>query len=338
MKTIRVAFRGRVQGVFMRKYVKRCADRAGVVGTAENKKSGEVEVFACGTEDALNAFIEECKKGSLLAHIESVKVYVTHEDLSDAKGFTIIRSSTSVIGDKCAAFLTWFQTRVLQRNAFSVLPQHVVIIPDGNRRFAKRFGWLPFAGHSRGSDRMVELVEVLFALDIPYVTAWGFSTENWKREKAEVDALMNIFLTSLYGYEKWCVKYDIRFYHFGRTDRIPIELREALAQLEEKTKSYSTYHLAFAIDYGGEDEVVRATEKMIRAGDTSLLPYLDSKQFPDVDLVIRTGGEQRTSGMMPLSTMYAEYIFSPLYFPQFTVGELYKALKVFERRKRRFGR
>lgn len=230
---------------------------------------------------------------------------------------------------------------------------HVAIIPDGNRRWAKQKGLPTFEGHRRGFDILRKLADYLRKINVQVLTVWAFSTENWNRDPKEVEYLMGI-------YEKWldqnlkvAQKEQIRIIHLGRKDRIRESLRDKLEEVEEKTKHFTKYYLGIALDYGGRDELLRATKKL-QAMDSASSPqtryklqneddlnhFLDTKDFPypNPDLIIRTSGEQRTSGFMIWQSAYSEYIFHPKYLPDFTVDELKKSLEDFQNRKRRFGK
>lgn len=337
--TVRIVMRGRVQGVFMRKWVKRYADSHELFGTVENKKNGNVEVYVFGTQEKIDTAVEAFKKGSVLSKVQDIKVFpVTSAPLCN-NSFTILYGSSSYIVDKAKAFLCLVKNTFTYTVEYAHIPKHLVIIPDGNRRYAMRRKWLPTAGHTYGARRMEELVEYAFEHGVTHLTVWGFSTENWKRSKEEVDGLMQLFLHAMDRYEALCHKHAIRFYHFGRKDRIPEVLRTRMEILSTTTAQYTQKHIALAIDYGGLDEIIRAVEqiqeKKLPAG--AIVNCADSAVFPLVDLIIRTGGEVRTSGILPLSTLYAEYYFSPKYFPDFTTKHLHAAFKEFEKRKRRFG-
>jgi undecaprenyl diphosphate synthase len=337
--TVRIVIRGRVQGVFMRKWIKRYADNHELFGTVENKKDGSVEVYVFGTQEKIDTAVEVFKKGSVLSKVQDIKVFPVKSALFSSNSFTILYGSSSYIIDKAKAFLCLVKNTFTRTVEYAHIPKHLVIIPDGNRRYAMRRKWLPTAGHTHGARRMGELVEYAFDHGVTHLTVWGFSTENWKRSKEEIDSLMKLFLHAMDQYEALCHKHTIRFYHFGRKDRIPEVLRTRMEVLSAATMYYGERHIAFAIDYGGMDEIIRAVEQVQekRLHADAIVNCTDSAVFPPVDLVIRTGGEMRTSGILPLATLYAEYYFSSKYFPDFTTKHLHVAFKEFEKRKRRFG-
>lgn len=242
------------------------------------------------------------------------------------------------------------------------IPQHVVIIPDGNRRWARERGLPTFEGHRRGFQRAIEIGKKAREMGIKYFTLWGFSTENWHRSKEEVNYLMQLFKQMVDQHLQEALKNKIKIIHFGRKDRFDLELKNKLIKAEEETKDFYQYYLGLALDYGGRDEILRAIEKIgkrfkdqikssllqnsnrasfasefkIEEGDFS--KYLDTKEFPDPDLVIRTSGEIRTSGLMIWQTAYAEWIFYQKYFPDFTPNDLEKCIYQYINRQRRFGK
>ena len=223
-------------------------------------------------------------------------------------------------------------------------PIHVSIIPDGNRRWAKEKGLAASMGHEKAFDRdnLLSIVNEAKSLGIKYLSLWAFSTENWNRDSLEVNILFKLFSTWLSNSKKDLQERKIRFVHLGRKDRLPKEILEKLAQLEEETKHYVDFTIIVCLDYGGRDELIRAANKMLNSGvekvdENSFKQYLDTKDIPDPDLIIRTSGEQRLSGFMPFQSAYAELYFTSVYFPDFDSLELRKAVEEFQRRNRRFG-
>lgn len=225
---------------------------------------------------------------------------------------------------------------------FEKLPKHIAIIPDGNRRWAKENVLPSFLGHREGYKRVEELVQEAKDLGVSFVTLWAFSTENWKRDDKEKQELFSLIKEGLESLHTNVLKKQSRFVHLGRKDRLGTDLLQLITTLELETEVYTSFTLCVAIDYGGEDELIRAGEALLQSGDTTktLADFLDTKRYdvPPPDLVIRTSGEQRTSGFMPLQSAYAEWYFSPLHFPQFAVEELHKALADFAQRERRIGK
>lgn len=224
----------------------------------------------------------------------------------------------------------------------SLLPKHLVIIPDGNRRWARKQGLPVWRGHQKGMQRTKELLKELQKSGVQYCTWWGFSTENWDREPREVQQLMRIFEKTLSELARDAHKNKIQFRHFGRKDRLPKPLATKIAKLEKATASYDDFHFGLALDYGGHDELIRAFKKIQKEGheasEESITSALDTFGFPDPDLIIRTGGEQRVSGIMPWQAVYAELYFEKALYPDFDTAKLQKALAEFSKRERRFGK
>lgn len=223
-----------------------------------------------------------------------------------------------------------------------VLPKHIVVIPDGNRRWAKNKGLPVWRGHQKGMQRTKELLRELRKLGVQYCTWWGFSTENWDRNTDEVEKLMVLFEKTLNDLARDAHKNKIQFKHFGRHDRLAKSLVTKIEKLEKETAHYEDYHFGLALDYGGHDELIRAFKKIQKAGkeisEETITEALDTKGFPDPDLIVRTGGEQRISGIMPWQSVYAELYFEKALYPDFDTKKLRKALDDFSQRERRFGK
>ena len=226
------------------------------------------------------------------------------------------------------------------------VPDHLAIIPDGNRRWARSRGLPTLQGHKKGFERAVELARVARSWGIHTVTLWGFSTENWDRTAKEINYLMKLYAKLIDNYLKEAKENKVRIYHLGRRDRLPEVLLKKIEKAEEETKHYDKYVMNIAIDYGGQDDIIRAVKAMIRDGveegevDQKLFEnYLDTKgqPYPYVDLMIRTSGEQRTSGLLLWQSNYTEYYWENGHFPDFTPEKLREAILDFSRRRRRFG-
>ena len=229
------------------------------------------------------------------------------------------------------------------------LPQHIGIMIDGNRRWARKRGLPPFEGHRKGIQRVEEIIKYAYNKGIKILTLYGFSTENWKRSSKEVNFLMNLFekyvRKGLKEEQKKDKKYYIQFRHIGRKDRLSKHLVELLKELEKATKKNSQMVVNVAIDYGGRDEVTRAVKKIVRKklkpeeiNEEVLMKNLDTNDLPDVDFVIRTSGEMRLSNFLPLQAAYAELYFPKIYWPDFDKKQLDLALEEFKKRERRFGK
>lgn len=224
------------------------------------------------------------------------------------------------------------------------IPIHVAIIPDGNRRWAKEHNLPTIEGHRRGYDVANELIHTGHQLGITIMTLWAFSTENWKRTKEEVGYLMQLFEMMIDKNLKEAHREQTRIIQLGRKDRMPDSLRRKIEKVELETVKYNKQYLCVGIDYGGEDEVMRAIKKASQTpGEWTkekLFSTLDTAALPQqqVDLIIRTSGEQRTSGFIPLQAAYSEYYFSKLLFPDFRSAEFTKVIQDYSLRTRRFGK
>ncbi len=230
-------------------------------------------------------------------------------------------------------------------------PLHLAIIPDGNRRWAREKGLLyVWKGHEVAVENFRTLTD--WCRKDPRVSAltvWCFSTENWKREPREVAELMNMLENYLKEEAKDLQENTTRFLHSGRRDRIPASLKKLIEETEEATKNETGFTLHLAVDYGGKDEVMRAVQKLLTTHyplptpqndvitEENLRTYLDHPELQDIDVILRSSGEQRTSNFFLWQSAYSEWIFSPKYFPDIGTEDLDEALKEYERRKRRFG-
>ena len=227
-------------------------------------------------------------------------------------------------------------------------PDHVAIIMDGNGRWAQARGKPRLYGHHAGAKRVREIVETCPELGIKYLTIFAFSTENWKRTQAEVSGLMRLFKRYLVRELNDLVKSGTRVRFIG--DRIKLEpsLVELMDEMELLTAHNDRVHLTVALNYGGRDEVARATKRLARevaAGRLdpetveaeTLARYLDTYVLPDPDLVIRTSGEARISNFLLWQSAYAEYDFIDTLWPDFDSAEFKKVIAGFGARDRRFG-
>lgn len=228
----------------------------------------------------------------------------------------------------------------------TVIPNHIAIILDGNRRWARSKGLPTLEGHRAGFEAGMKVAKAAREWGVHTFTVWGFSTENWDRSPAEIAYLMKLYKEMLDEIKKEAKKDQIRFVHLGREDRFPKALIRYFRSLEKETKDYKKHVFNVALDYGGHDEIVRATQNIIRDGvspedvDEKLFAsYLDTgdQPYPYVDLFIRTSGEQRTSGFMPWQLNYAEYYWELGHLPDMTPEKLRDMIIDFSRRRRRFG-
>ena len=222
---------------------------------------------------------------------------------------------------------------------------HLAIIMDGNGRWATAHGLSRPAGHEAGLRTARQIVESAVREGVGTLTLYAFSSDNWKRPSTEVTALMRLFRRALLGEAKRCLDNGVRLTILGRRDRLPSSLRHTIEQVESLTASGAQMHLRVAVDYSARDAVLRAAmalhgDTTTREGFTELLARMDHDRIParDVDLVVRTGGEQRLSDFLLWECAYAELLFVPKMWPEFTADDLAEALEDFRGRNRRFGR
>src|SRR3989344_3011630 len=337
---IEIELFGRVQGVNLRNMIRNYALGKNMRGYVLNKKDGSVFIAAQGNEKELGDFTIWLKSNPGISNVEKTLVK-WHEPKARYSGFEVIRNDSFII-DKAKSILNLGRSLVIENSP--KVPRHIVVIPDGNRRWAREKGLNASFGHytSASDDRVMELFNESRRLGVKYFSIWGFSTENWKRDDSEIRAIFSLILNKIEVFLKHAREYRIRFRHFGRKDRLPKKLLKELQKLEEETKEYNEFNVNLMLDYGGRGEKVRAGNKMLRAGvkkidEREFKKYLDSGDIPDPDLIIRTSGEKRTSGLMPYQSAYAEFYFTDVYFPEFDAAELRKAVKQFGQRVRRFG-
>ena len=226
------------------------------------------------------------------------------------------------------------------------VPDHIALILDGNRRWARAKGLAASEGHMAGYKAVRKLARSARDFGVHTFTIWAFSTENWDRPKEEIDAIFRLLKLGLEEFRKEAHKEKVRLIHLGRKDRFPKDVIKQIVELEESTKKYTGHIINLALDYGGRDEILRATKRIVEAGVTSdkideklFESYLDTKDqpYPYIDLFIRTSGEQRTSGLLPWQMVYSEYYFESDHLPDFTPEKLKEAILDYSRRRRRFG-
>ncbi|MFO1105510.1 MAG: polyprenyl diphosphate synthase [Amaricoccus sp.] len=227
-------------------------------------------------------------------------------------------------------------------------PSHVAIIMDGNGRWAQSRGLPRLAGHRRGADRVREIVESCPDLAITHLTLFAFSTENWKRPVAEVIGLMRLFRRYIKKEGARLVAEGVRVRFIGGRAALDADLQALMAGLEAQTVANDRLHLTVAINYGGRDEILRATRRLaeavqagrIRAEDITpqmIDDHLDTAGLPDPDLILRTSGEYRVSGFLPWQSAYSEFAFVETRWPDFTAEMFANQVRSFGRRERRFG-
>jgi undecaprenyl diphosphate synthase len=227
------------------------------------------------------------------------------------------------------------------------LPRHVAIIMDGNGRWATSRGRPRTAGHLAGAKAVRRVVEQARRRGIEYLTLYAFSSDNWSRPQEEVDALMSLFRRYLAAEVPRCLEHGVRIVVIGRRDRLSPQLRREIAAAERATRSETGLVVRLAVDYSSRDLITRAAGHLPNGGSpisreefASALASVshDGSDTPDVDLLIRTGGEQRLSDFMLWECAYAELVFPRRLWPDFAESDLDAALQEFGARERRFGR
>jgi undecaprenyl diphosphate synthase len=225
---------------------------------------------------------------------------------------------------------------------------HVAIIMDGNGRWATNRGWPRLVGHRKGAERVREIVQSAPGLGIRWLTIYAFSTENWKRSTEEVLGLMSIFARYIEREADRLAAEGVRMRFIGDRSRLDPKLQRLMAGIEDRTAGLSLLNLTVAINYGGRNELLRATRKLadkVARGELSpeaieeatLDGFLDTHDLPDPDLVIRTSGETRISNYLLWQSAYAEYEFTPTLWPDFSAAELAAIIDRYAGRERRFG-
>jgi len=232
----------------------------------------------------------------------------------------------------------------------SPVPKHIILFPDGNRRWAKEQGMDALEGHRVGYEKAVQLVDWCQERGVKALTMFGFSTENWNRTEREVSYLMRLLETGLieqlqkYVGEK-AKERGVRIRVIGQIERLPESLQKVIAKVEETTKDNDKFFVTLAISYGGRWDIVQAVQKMLKEGIASeqvteelFSHYLSTEGLPEPDFVIRAGGEQRLSNFLLWQSAYAELYFYHKYWPDFTKQDLDDAIGEYQRRQRRFGK
>ena len=243
------------------------------------------------------------------------------------------------------------------KQANSQIPQHIAIIMDGNRRWARQNKLQVFKGHEKvAKENIKNLVEECLRQGVKYLTLWAFSTENWNRSKEEVEAILRILRKALQTDLEEINAKGVKYQVIGDLSRFPKDIQETLKEWQEQTIDNEKVTVTFALNYGGRDELLRSMRKMVQelsvAGHDLSKPavleelitkekfeqFLDTADMPDPDMVIRPGGEERLSGFMLWQLEYAELFFTDILMPDFNSEQLNKFIEKFQQRKRRFGK
>ncbi|MGD8863304.1 MAG: polyprenyl diphosphate synthase [Myxococcales bacterium] len=264
----------------------------------------------------------------------------------------LLRAATDAVS---APFYDAYETWLTAQAATWKLPRHIGVIMDGNRRFARGMGASNVAlGHKIGADKLREVLDWCFELEIPVVTVWGFSLDNFKRDSAEVQQLFELFEEKTLEMVDSPDLHDnhVRVRFIGRRDLLPDSLRAAIAKVEEATAHYERFVLNIALAYGGREELSDAFrdylthqrdagrdlgEAIERFSAKALERYLYTSGLPEPDLIIRTSGEVRMSGFLMWQSAYSEYYFCDTNWPAFRKIDFLRAIRAYEQRQRRFG-
>ncbi len=228
------------------------------------------------------------------------------------------------------------------------IPAHVALILDGNGRWAKKRGLPRQMGHKKGCETVEQIVEDAARLGIRYLTVYGFSTENWKRPEEEVGALMQLFRYYTKRLLKLAAENNIRVKMIGERSRFAADIVEGINRLEESTRDNTGLTFVIAVNYGSRDEITRAVRKIMadvkdgklkeeQMTEAVFASYLDTKDIPDPDLLIRTSGELRLSNYLLWQLAYAELYVTDCLWPDFSREELLEAIRQYNKRERRFG-
>lgn len=225
-----------------------------------------------------------------------------------------------------------------------LIPKHIGLILDGNRRWARKQGLPTLEGHKKGYENLKTIAEAAHKRGVKYISAFVFSTENWNREKQEVDYLMDLL--------KWVVKNEVKEMHkkgmrvlwLGSRQQMDARLIKDIEAAETLTKNNTEGTLALCLNHGGHREIAEAAQRLVAAGQTAetineatIASYIDQPDLPPIDLIIRTSGEQRLSNFMLWRAAYSELIFRDEPWPDFTVESLDQCLLEYSQRQRRFG-
>ncbi|MGK5594758.1 MAG: isoprenyl transferase [Parachlamydiaceae bacterium] len=228
------------------------------------------------------------------------------------------------------------------------MPSHIAFILDGNRRWAKRSSCGVAEGHRQGADTLMEMIKAAKELGIQVLTLYVFSTENWQRPQSEVHALMWLFESYIRSQIDEMVKTGMYFDTIGDLSKLPTGVNQAIKSAKDATRQCRDIKVVFAMNYGARDEIRRAIKSMLKdyssaklkeeeVTEEAISAYLDTKDYPDPDLIIRTGGEKRISNFLLWQASYAELYITDVYWPDFTPEHLYEAISNYQNRDRRLG-
>lgn len=223
------------------------------------------------------------------------------------------------------------------------IPSHVGFIMDGNGRWAKSRNKPRNYGHKKGADRVEEIVSASFNYGVKCVSLYAFSTENWSRPKEEVDKILSILQKFLDKYSKKLIRNKIKLLVSGDLSKLPSDIQKSIEQRISETACFDDKILNIAVNYGSKQEITHAVNLILKSGknvisESDIANNLYTKDLPDIDLVVRTSGEQRLSNFFLWQCAYAEFYFTDVLWPDFDENELLKAFSWFKDRDRRFGK
>ena len=227
------------------------------------------------------------------------------------------------------------------------LPEHVAIIMDGNRRWAKKNNLNTPQGHKEGAENLKRIAKFANKIGIKHLTVYAFSTENWKRSQEEIGAIMKLLKFYLLDFFNWSDE-NIKINVLGRIAELPKDLKDQIHKIEEKTKNNTGLVLNICFNYGGRDEIVTATKNIAQKvldgelkiediNEKLFSNYLYTANQPDPDLLIRTSGEERISNFLPWQISYSEFVFTDKFWPEYNEQEFLNSIQIYQKRTRRFG-
>lgn len=235
-------------------------------------------------------------------------------------------------------------TTALKTRQKLIAPKHIAIIMDGNRRWAKKRGLPKLFGHRKGYEALFNLADACLERGVETITVFAFSTENWKRSKDEVDYLFALFRDIMNKDLGRLIDKKVKLNVIGRLDELPKDLRADIKEAMKKTEKFKKYTLNVAINYGGRAEIVDAVKSLIKEGkkaedisEAEIARHMYTRGQNDPDMVIRTSGEERTSGFLTWQSVYSELYFTETLWPDFGEKQLDKAISEYSSRQRRFG-
>jgi tritrans,polycis-undecaprenyl-diphosphate synthase [geranylgeranyl-diphosphate specific] len=243
-----------------------------------------------------------------------------------------------------------YERKLLQEIRRFPVPGHIAIIMDGNRRFAEKIGLSRAEGHERGKDKVNDVLDWSMDIGVKIVTVFALSSENFSRSNMEVVELMNLFERAFReaGDDEKVHKNHIRIHAIGNLKNLPNQVRDAIRYAEDRTKEYSDYFYNVAVSYGGRQEIIQAIRKIgseikdgtIEVSDINeelVSSYLYTADFPDPDLILRTSGEERISNFLLWQLAYSELYFTDVYWPEFRKIDFLRAIRSYQKRKRKYG-